>query len=89
MKRGRRQRRRRTSHTVLLALGVFLLAFITCMVVTFWMRGAVPDTLIQYTLGAGGVEALVLAAIRVSKVVSGQQSEEREENEDAGLDPHF
>ena len=64
----------KTSDKVLLSLGLFLLAFITCMVVTFWRFQSVPDALIQYTLGAGGVEALVLAGIKVSKVVTGRKS---------------
>ena len=64
-----------TSNVVLLVLGLFLLAFITCMVVTFWRFQSVPDTLIQYTLGAGGVEALVLAGIKVSKVLKGEDAD--------------
>jgi len=67
--------KRKTSNVVLALLGLFLLAFITAMTVIFCVRGAVPDTLIQYTLGAGGVEALVLAGIRISKVVSGEKEE--------------
>ena len=43
------------------------------MTVIFCVYGAVPDTLIQYTLGAGGVEALVLAGIKISKVVVGEK----------------
>ena len=70
--RGRRESPRGTSNTVLAALGIFLLAFITVMTVTFWRFRAVPDTLIQYTLGAGGLEALVLAGIKVSKVIAGE-----------------
>ena len=66
----------KTSNTVLLVLGLFVLAFIVCMIVTYWRFQAVPDTLIQYTLGAGGLEALALAAIKVSKVVRGDKSEE-------------
>ena len=46
----------------------------------FWRFGGVPDSLVQCTLGAGGVEALLLAAIKVSKVLSGQESG-REETE--------
>ena len=68
----------KTSTAVLLALGVFLLAFTAAMTVTFWVRGAVPDSLIQCTLGAGGVEAALLAAIKVSKVLSGGESGEEE-----------
>ena len=37
----------RTSHRVLLALGAFLVAFITAMTVCFWRLGAVPDSLVR------------------------------------------
>ena len=69
----------RTSDRVLLALGAFLVAFITAMTVCFWRLGAVPDSLVRCTLGAGGVEALLLAAIKVSKVLSGRVSGREEE----------
>ena len=69
----------RPSHRVLLALGAFLVAFITAMTVCFWRLGAVPDSLVRCTLGAGGVEALLLAAIKVSKVLSGRESGREEE----------
>lgn len=51
-------------------MGMFAAVFILTMIVTFWVKGAVPDTLIQYTLGAGGVEAFLLASIKISKVLS-------------------
>ena len=60
----------KTSNVILVLLGVFLLGFIGAMTVIFCVKGAVPDTLIQYTLGAGGVEALLLAGIKISKVMS-------------------
>lgn len=59
----------KTSNRVLLLLGLFLLAFIVTMVVVFCVKDAVPDSLIQYTLGAGGVEALLLAGIKISKIL--------------------
>jgi len=59
----------KTSNLVLLALGLFALGFIVAMTVIFCVKGAVPDTLIQYTLGAGGGEALLLAGIKVSKIL--------------------
>ena len=65
-----------TSNRVLAVLGAFALVFITAMTVIFCAKGAVPDTLIQYTLGAGGVEALLLAGIKISKVVTGDRSGE-------------
>lgn len=69
----------KTSNLILLALGLFALAFIVAMTVIFCVKGAVPDTLIQYTLGAGGVEALLLAGIKISKVRAGEWSGESEE----------
>ena len=65
---------RKTSNVVLVILAVFLLAFIVAMTVIFCVKGSVPDTLIQYTMGAGGIEALLLAGIKISKVVTGNKS---------------
>ena len=71
--------KRKVSNTILAVLGVFELVFIITMIVIFCVKGSVPDTLIQYTLGAGGIEALALSAIKVSKVVSGEKPGESED----------
>lgn len=65
---------KKTSNRVLLVLGLFLLAFIVTMIVIFCVKGSTPDVLIQCVLGAGGLEALVLAGIKVSKVIAGRDS---------------
>ena len=69
----------KTTNRVLLILGIFLLAFILVMIVTFWVKDSVPDTLIQYVLGAGGVESLALAGIKIAKVWCGEKAAESEE----------
>lgn len=69
------KKKRKTSNVILIIIGVFILTFITAMTVIFWFKGAVPDVLIQYTLGAGGVEVLLLAAIKISKVIKGEKIE--------------
>ncbi len=74
--------KRKTSNLILLALGGFLLAFIVAMTVIFCVKGSVPDTLIQYTLGAGGVEAFLCAGITVSKVITGGKPGESEDTYD-------
>ena len=79
MKGRRQQSPMKTSNLILLALGVFALGFIVAMTVIFCVKGAVPDTLIQYTLGAGGVEALLLAGIKISKVRAGDKPGESED----------
>lgn len=77
--RGKRSKKTKTSNVILLALGLFAAAFIVVMTVIFCVKGAVPDTLIQYTLGAGGVEALLLAGIKISKVRAGDKPGESED----------
>ena len=66
---------KKTANKILVLLGVFLLVFITAMTVVFCVKGERPDMLIQYTLGAGGVEAMLLAGIKVSKVLAGEREE--------------
>ncbi len=72
---------KKTSNLILALLGLFALGFIAVMMVIFRVKGTAPDTLIQYTLGAGGVEALLLAGIKISKVVSGSGPGESEEDQ--------
>lgn len=73
MAKRKTKKKRKTSNVVLAIIGVFILTFIIAMTVIFCVKGSVPDTLIQCTLGAGGVEALLLAAIKISKVVVGEK----------------
>lgn len=68
--------KKKTSNKVLIVLSVFIFLFIVMMIITYWKFQTVPDTLIQYTLGAGGVECLLLAGIKISKVIKGEKMEE-------------
>lgn len=80
MAKRKTKKKRKTSNVVLAIIGVFVLTFIIAMTVIFCVKGSVPDTLIQCTLGAGGVEALLLAAIKISKVVVGEKPNKEGEN---------
>ena len=71
-----------TSAKVLILLGTFLVAFIVAMIVTFWVKGSVPDTLIQCVLGGSGIEALALAGIKISKVISGGRAGGKEDSDE-------
>lgn len=66
----------KTTARVLCLLGAGMAVFISAMCVIFCVKGAVPDTLIQYTLGTGGLEALLLAFIKISRIISGEKNEE-------------
>ena len=79
-------KKKKTSNVILALMAVFALLFIAAMIVLFWFKGSVPDTLIQYTLGAGGLEAFLLAGIKISTVLKGETKNEETEdtfNEDS------
>lgn len=44
---------------------IYWVAFVSVAWVTFWIKDAVPDTLIQFGLGGGAVELLVTGAIEI------------------------
>ena len=69
----RQTKRASTSKRVLVILALFLLAFIVSMIIAFWIKGAVPDTLISCVLDASKIEAVALGAIKISKVWRGEK----------------
>lgn len=46
---------------------IYWVVFVCVAWVTFWVKDAVPDTLIQYGLGGGAVELLVTGAIEIMR----------------------
>lgn len=49
------------------AVLIYWLVFVAVAWITFWIKDAVPDTLIQYGLGGGAVELLVTGAIEIMR----------------------
>ena len=77
--RGKRRKKARTSDVILLALGLSVALFVVAMIVIFCVKGSTPDTLITCFFGGGGVEALLLAGIKISKVRAGDKPGESED----------
>ena len=71
----------KVTNIVLIALGLFLLAFVVAMLITFWRFQAVPDTLIDKVLDVSQWEAGALALIKVAKVVRDGFGKEKEREE--------
>ncbi|MCC8131408.1 MAG: hypothetical protein LUC38_07390 [Oscillospiraceae bacterium] len=65
-----------TIDKILLILGGFIGIFTIAMIVTFYIKDAVPDTLITCVMGCGGVEGVLTAAITISKNISGKENQE-------------
>lgn len=74
-KRGKRRKPASTSNMVLVLLGIAIVTFILVMIVTYWVTGGVPDTLIEKVLDFGQWEAGFLAAIKVAKTIKGEKPE--------------
>ena len=72
MRKGKHKKPLSTAHRVLILLGVSLASFVVVMVATFWVKGSVPDCLIDKVLDFGQWESGFLAAIKVAKTVKGE-----------------
>ncbi|MCD8006999.1 MAG: hypothetical protein LUF29_08575 [Oscillospiraceae bacterium] len=59
-----------TIDRILVILGGFMGLFTIVMIVTFYIKDAVPDTLITCVMGCGGVEGILTAAITISKQIT-------------------
>jgi hypothetical protein len=59
------QPKRKKMDLIVRGVLIYWLAFVIVGWVTFWVKDAVPDTLIQYGLGGGAVELLVTGAIEI------------------------
>lgn len=74
-----------TANKILLLIGTFVVLFIIVMIITYWRFQMIPDTLVQYTLGAGGIECLLLAGIKITKVIKDYGKEDDDESGDADI----
>ena len=75
----------KTSNLILLVMGLCTLAFVVTMIVIFCVKGSIPDTLVQCFFSGGGVEALLLAGIKISKVVAGNKPVENVSESDTEI----
>lgn len=57
----------------------YWIIFVAIAWVTYWVKGSVPDTLVQYGLGGGAVELLITGVIEITR-----DRVSRKENEHEG-----
>lgn len=66
----------KTLDRILLGLAIFLILFITTMIVIFCIKDSIPDTLVTCTMSGGVVEIIVTAWITITKKKCMKESEE-------------
>lgn len=54
---------------------VYFIAFVIIAWITYWIKGDLPDTLIQYGLGGGTLELVLSAAIEIFSNKRGRKDE--------------
>lgn len=46
---------------------IYWIVFVSVAWITFWFKGSVPDTLVQFGLGGGAVELLITGVIEITR----------------------
>ncbi|MCD7847824.1 MAG: hypothetical protein LUG49_07350 [Oscillospiraceae bacterium] len=82
MRKGKNKKPLGTIDKILIILGGFMGLFTIAMIVTFYIKDAVPDTLITCVMGCSGVEGILTAAITISKQITSAKKDSEEEQED-------
>lgn len=57
---------------------IYWIVFVVIAWVTFWVKDAVPDSLIQFGLGGGAVELLITGAIEIFRDINTRGREDEE-----------
>lgn len=77
--KGKREKENKTLDRVLIFVGVYISVFIIAMIVIFCVKGSTPDTLIQYSMGAGTLELFFTALITIFKNRAGIKSKKEDD----------
>lgn len=57
---------------------IYWIVFVVIAWITFWVKDAVPDSLIQFGLGGGAVELLITGAIEIFRDINTRGREDEE-----------
>lgn len=57
---------------------LYWIIFVLIAWVTFWVKGDLPDALIQYGLGGGAVELLISGGIEIARDIFARKEEKEE-----------
>lgn len=60
----------RFSKKIIITMFITVFLFIIIMIVTYWFKGGVPDTLIEQFFGFFGIEGGALAIIKVGETIA-------------------
>lgn len=76
IERCRRKKEVKKMDKIVRGVLIYWVLFVSVAWVTYWVKGSVPDTLIQYGLGGGAVELLISGVIEIARDSKRQNSQE-------------
>lgn len=82
MRKRKRQTPKKKIDRIVKGLFIYWIVFVSISWLTFWIKGEVPDTLIQYGLGGGAVELLISGGIEISRDIFNKENKGKEQKED-------
>ena len=82
MRRSRKKKKLNTLDKILIVLSVAIFSFVVATMIIYTVKGWQFDTLIQYFLGAGGLESFIMGGIQIAKYFK----RKGDDNNDTGND---
>jgi hypothetical protein len=62
-----RCRKHKKLDKIVRAVFIYWIVFISLAWITYWVKGSIPDTLVQYGLGGGAVELGITGFIEIAR----------------------
>lgn len=62
-----RCRKNKKLDKIVRAVLIYWIVFVSLAWITFWVKGSIPDTLVQYGLGGGAVELGITGFIEIAR----------------------
>lgn len=62
-----RCRKHKKLDKIVRAVLIYWIVFVSLAWITFWVKGSIPDTLVQYGLGGGAVELGITGFIEIAR----------------------
>ena len=82
IERCRQQAKPKKLDKIVRAVLIYWVVFVSLGWITFWVKGSVPDTLVQYGLGGGAVELMVTGFIEIARDYIARKGEQNEREND-------
>ena len=72
----------RFSKKCIIAMFVSVILFVIVMIITYWVKGGIPDALVEPFIGFFGIEGGALGIIKISEILSDKSKNKKGKNKE-------